>query len=245
MGYQGQFTDALGEGYGFRKVRAAPRRDGIWRQRDRLPAALRRAEPLPTTPRTSSTSSTAAPPRSSSTATSTPSGKAASCTSSRRRTAAFRTAPTTSSCLVIVGGRAATCSATASSSVPKISRSGRAVGMNGLMMDVQLTLPILLAPPSSTTPRRRSSTRLPEPELPPDDARPEVARRARALAVAIQNLGLERGAGSRRSAGTTTSHPRGLLSASRAAASVLHTLNLRLHPTTSPTSGGRRERSRR
>ena len=47
MSYSISSLDTLGDGYGFRKVRAAARRDRIRRQRARLPARLRRAEPLP------------------------------------------------------------------------------------------------------------------------------------------------------------------------------------------------------
>ena len=65
--------------------------------------------------------------------------------------------------------------------------------MNGLMMDYQLTLPTLLRRAETYFGGKEIVDPPAGPELPPHDATPRRCRGARALAVALQRLGLERG----------------------------------------------------
>ena len=100
--------------------------------------------------------------------------------------------------------------------------------MNGLMMDYQLTLPTLLRRSESYYGRKEIVTRLPDRSF-HRTTHGEAGSRARALAVGLQGLGLERGD---RVATLCWNHyqrheaylgiPCGGF--------VLHTLNLRLHP---------------
>ena len=167
MGYKIASLDELGEGYGFRKIRAALGVTAFGVNALVFPPTT--TAPLTTTTsRTSCTSSTAARRPSSSTATSTTSAKAGSCTSSRRRTAGSRTAPTTTSSSSSSAARAATSSATASSSAPEdLAKRQGLSAMNGLMMDTQLTLPIAAAPLGGVLRRQGDRHAAARPELPP------------------------------------------------------------------------------
>ena len=199
----------------------------------RLPAALRRAEPLPRPRRTSSTSSTAARRRSRSTARSTWSARAASCTSSRRRTAhdlePHRRRPRAAASSA---ARTATSSATATSSIAEIdlaSASDRELGMNG--PDDGLPADAADAPAARRDVLRRQGDRHPaaRQELPPLHVRRRVPPRRAQLAVALQGLGLERGD---RVATLCWNHYQHLEAyfGIPCGGFVLHTLNLRLHP---------------
>jgi fatty-acyl-CoA synthase len=100
--------------------------------------------------------------------------------------------------------------------------------MNGLMMDTQLTLPILL---------RRSETYFGDKEIVTRQADKsfhrytyrDSARRARALAVGLTNLGLERGDRVATLCWNHYQHHEAYLGIP-SGGFVLHTLNLRLHP---------------
>ena len=76
--------------------------------------------------------------------------------------------------------------------------------MNGLMMDFQLTLPHLLRRAETLFGEKQIVTRLPDKSF-HRYTYAGMTQRAKQLAVALQQLGLEPGTASRRSAGTTTS----------------------------------------
>jgi fatty-acyl-CoA synthase len=100
--------------------------------------------------------------------------------------------------------------------------------MNGLMMDYQLTLPTLLRRVEAFFGAKTVATRLPDKSM-HHYTYADMARRAKQLAVGLQQLGLERGDRVATLGWNTYQHleayfgiPCGGL--------VLHTLNLRLHP---------------
>ena len=79
--------------------------------------------------------------------------------------------------------------------------------MDGLMMDFQLTLPHVLRRVETYYGANEIVSRLPDKSF-HRTTWGESMRRAKQLAVALSELGLERGDRSRRSAGTTTSTSR-------------------------------------
>ncbi|HEY1369538.1 MAG TPA: long-chain fatty acid--CoA ligase [Gaiellaceae bacterium] len=100
--------------------------------------------------------------------------------------------------------------------------------MDGLMMDFQLTLPTLLRRAESYFGRGEVATRLPDRSF-HRYTYADMTRRARQLAVALQALGLDRGD---RVATLCWSHYQHLEAyfGIPCGGFVLHTLNLRLHP---------------
>jgi fatty-acyl-CoA synthase len=100
--------------------------------------------------------------------------------------------------------------------------------MNGLMMDVQLTLPMLLRRSEQYYGAKEIVTRLPDRSF-HRTTHGETARRSRALAVALQNLGLERGDRVATLCWNHHQHHEAYLGIP-CGGFVLHTLNLRLHP---------------
>jgi fatty-acyl-CoA synthase len=100
--------------------------------------------------------------------------------------------------------------------------------MNGLMMDTQLTLPILLRRSESYFGDKEIVTRLADKSFHRYTYR-ESARRARALAVGLKSLGLERGDRVATLCWNHYQHHEAYLGIP-SGGFVLHTLNLRLHP---------------
>jgi fatty-acyl-CoA synthase len=100
--------------------------------------------------------------------------------------------------------------------------------MNGLMMDTQLTLPILLRRSESYFGDKEIVTRLPDKSFHRYTYR-ESARRARALAVGLESLGLGRGDRVATLCWNHYQHHEAYLGIP-CGGFVLHTLNLRLHP---------------
>ncbi len=100
--------------------------------------------------------------------------------------------------------------------------------MNGLMMDTQLTLPMLLRRSERYFGDREIVTRLPDRSF-HRSTHGEAGRRARALAVALQGLGLERGDRVATLCWNHVAHHEAYLGIP-CGGFVLHTLNLRLHP---------------
>ena len=107
--------DELGDNYGFRKVRAGPRRERVRRERDRLPARLRRASSTTTTSRTSCTSCTAGRAVRGGGETYASCRPAGSSTSSRRRIAVVERLGDDELVLVSIGGKDGYVGATGSS----------------------------------------------------------------------------------------------------------------------------------
>jgi fatty-acyl-CoA synthase len=100
--------------------------------------------------------------------------------------------------------------------------------MNGLMMDTQLTLPMLLRRSEQYYGEKEIVTRLPDRSF-HTTTHGETGRRARALAVALQNLGLQRGDRVGTLCWNHHQHHEAYLGIP-CGGFVLHTLNLRLHP---------------
>jgi fatty-acyl-CoA synthase len=100
--------------------------------------------------------------------------------------------------------------------------------MNGLMMDMQLTLPMLLRRSEQYYGDKEIVTRLPDRSFHRTTYR-ETGRRARALALALQELGLERGDRVATLCWNHHQHHEAYLGVP-CGGFVLHTLNLRLHP---------------
>jgi fatty-acyl-CoA synthase len=100
--------------------------------------------------------------------------------------------------------------------------------MNGLMMDTQLTLPILLRRSESYFGDKEIVTRLPDKSFHRYTYR-DSARRARALAVGLKELGLVRGDRVATLCWNHYQHHEAYLGIP-CGGFVLHTLNLRLHP---------------
>jgi fatty-acyl-CoA synthase len=100
--------------------------------------------------------------------------------------------------------------------------------MNGLMMDTQLTLPILLRRSESYFGDKEIVTRLPDKSFHRYTYR-DSARRARALAAGLKDLGLERGDRVATLCWNHYQHHEAYLGIP-CGGFVLHTLNLRLHP---------------
>ncbi|HEV7639645.1 MAG TPA: long-chain fatty acid--CoA ligase [Gaiellaceae bacterium] len=100
--------------------------------------------------------------------------------------------------------------------------------MNGLMMDYQLTLPTLLRRAESYSGDKEIVTRLPDKSF-HRTTYAESCRRARALAVGLQKLGLKRGDRVATLCWNTYQHHEAYLGIP-CGGFVLHTLNLRLHP---------------
>jgi fatty-acyl-CoA synthase len=100
--------------------------------------------------------------------------------------------------------------------------------MNGLMMDMQLTLPMLLRRSEQYYGGKEIVTRLPDRTF-QRMTYADAGRRARALAVALQNLGLERGDRVATLCWNHHQHHEAYLGIP-CGGFVLHTLNLRLHP---------------
>ncbi|MDX6425878.1 MAG: hypothetical protein QOD52_1283 [Gaiellaceae bacterium] len=100
--------------------------------------------------------------------------------------------------------------------------------MNGLMMDYQLTLPTLLRRAESYNGDKEIATRLPDKSF-HRLTYAESCRRARALAVGLQNLGLKRGDRVATLCWNHYQHHEAYLGIP-CGGFVLHTLNLRLHP---------------
>ena len=100
--------------------------------------------------------------------------------------------------------------------------------MNGLMMDYQLTLPTLLRRAEAYFGDKEIVTRLPDRSF-HRTRYAESCRRARALAVALQELGLERGDRVATLCWNHYQHHEAYLGIP-CGGFVLHTLNLRLHP---------------
>lgn len=100
--------------------------------------------------------------------------------------------------------------------------------MNGLMMDYQLTLPVILRRAETLYPTKQIISRLPDRSF-HWSTYAELARRARQLAVALQELGVQPGD---RVATFCWNHHQHLEAyfGIPACGGVLHTLNLRLHP---------------
>jgi fatty-acyl-CoA synthase len=100
--------------------------------------------------------------------------------------------------------------------------------MNGLMMDYQLTLPTILRRAETYFPQQEIVSRLPDRSF-HRYTYADFGRRSRQLAVALQELGLERGD---RVATLAWNHHQHLEAyfGIPCAGLVLHTLNLRLHP---------------
>jgi len=100
--------------------------------------------------------------------------------------------------------------------------------MNGQMMDMQLTLPILLRRSEQYYADKEIVTRSPDRSF-HRTTHGEAGRRARALAVALQGLGLERGDRVATLCWNHYQHHEAYLGIP-SGGFVLHTLNLRLHP---------------
>jgi fatty-acyl-CoA synthase len=100
--------------------------------------------------------------------------------------------------------------------------------MDGLMMDFQLTLPPLLRRAETYFPNKQVVTRLPDRSFHRYTYR-DCCRRSRQLAVALQKLGLERGDRVATLAWNHYQHMECYLGIP-CGGFVLHTLNLRLHP---------------
>ncbi|MGH3002180.1 MAG: AMP-binding protein, partial [Gaiellaceae bacterium] len=100
--------------------------------------------------------------------------------------------------------------------------------MNGLMMDTQLTLPMLLRRAEGYFGAKQIVTRLPDRGF-HRYTYAESCRRARALAVALQGLGLERGDRVATLCWNHYRHHEAYLGIP-CGGFVLHTLNIRLHP---------------
>src|SRR5471032_1978406 len=100
--------------------------------------------------------------------------------------------------------------------------------MNGLMMDFQLTLPALLRRAEAYYRDKEIVTRLPDRSF-HRSTHGEACRRARALAVALTDLGLERGDRVATLCWNHSVHHEAYLGIP-CGGFVLHTLNLRLHP---------------
>ncbi|MDQ3891486.1 MAG: AMP-binding protein, partial [Actinomycetota bacterium] len=100
--------------------------------------------------------------------------------------------------------------------------------MNGLMMDYQLTLPAMLGRAEELFEHREIVTRLPDRSI-HRYAYSDFVRRAKKLAVALENLGVEKGD---RVATLCWNHHQHLEAyfGVPCRGAVLHTLNLRLHP---------------
>jgi len=100
--------------------------------------------------------------------------------------------------------------------------------MNGLMMDYQLTLPSLVRRAEAYFGGKEIVSRLPDGSF-HRTTHGEACRRARALAVALQQLGLERGDRVATLCWNHYRHHEAYLGIP-CGGFVLHTLNLRLHP---------------
>ena len=100
--------------------------------------------------------------------------------------------------------------------------------MNGLMMDYQLTLPTLLRRSESYYGGKEIVTRLPDRSF-HRSTYADAGRRARALAVGLAGLGLERGTRIATLCWNHQVHHEAYLGIP-CGGFVLHTLNLRLHP---------------
>ncbi len=100
--------------------------------------------------------------------------------------------------------------------------------MNGLMMDYQLTLPSLLRRAEQYSGSKEIVTRLPDKSF-YRTTYAESCRRSRALAVALQTLGLQRGDRVATLCWNHHQHHEAYLGIP-SGGFVLHTLNLRLHP---------------
>jgi fatty-acyl-CoA synthase len=100
--------------------------------------------------------------------------------------------------------------------------------VNGLMMDFQLTLPAVLRRAESYFGEKEIVTRLPDRSF-HRSTHGEACRRARALGVALQGLGLERGDRVATLCWNHHQHHEAYLGVP-CGGFVLHTLNLRLHP---------------
>ncbi len=100
--------------------------------------------------------------------------------------------------------------------------------MNGLMMDMQLTLPMILRRAETYWGDKEIVTRMPDRSFHRTTYR-ESMRRARALAVALKGLGLERGDRVATLCWNHYQHLEAYLGIP-CGGYVLHTLNLRLHP---------------
>jgi fatty-acyl-CoA synthase len=100
--------------------------------------------------------------------------------------------------------------------------------VNGLMMDYQLTLPMVLRRAETYFGDKEIVTRLPDRSF-RRTTYTEVCRRARALAVALAGLGLERGDRVATLCWNHHQHHEAYLGVP-CGGFVLHTLNLRLHP---------------
>jgi fatty-acyl-CoA synthase len=100
--------------------------------------------------------------------------------------------------------------------------------MNGLMMDMQLTLPMLLRRSETYYGDKEIVTRMPDRSF-HRSTYAESGRRARALAVALRQLGLERGDRVATLCWNHGVHHEAYLGIP-CGGFVLHTLNLRLHP---------------
>jgi len=100
--------------------------------------------------------------------------------------------------------------------------------VNGLMMDYQLTLPTLLRRAEAYSPGVELVTRLPDRSF-QRTTYGESCRRARALAVGLRSLGLERGDRVATLCWNHLVHHEAYLGIP-CGGFVLHTLNLRLHP---------------
>jgi fatty-acyl-CoA synthase len=100
--------------------------------------------------------------------------------------------------------------------------------MNGLMMDMQLTLPMILRRAETYWGDKEIVTRMPDRSFHRTSYR-DVMRRARGLAIALEGLGLERGD---RVATLCWNHHQHMEAyfGVPCGGFVLHTLNLRLHP---------------
>ena len=101
--------------------------------------------------------------------------------------------------------------------------------MDGMMMDFQLTLPHLLWRSETFLGNGEIATRLPDRSIHRTTYR-DTARRAKQLAVALQKLGLERGDRVATLCWNHYQHHEAYLGIP-CGGFVLHTLNLRLHPT--------------
>ncbi len=100
--------------------------------------------------------------------------------------------------------------------------------MNGLMMDFQLTLPTLLKRSETYFGEKEVVTRLPDRSF-HRSTHGDAGRRARALAVGLASLGLERGDRVATLCWNHHQHHEAYLGVP-CGGFVLHTLNLRLHP---------------
>ncbi len=100
--------------------------------------------------------------------------------------------------------------------------------MDGLMMDYQLTLPTLLRRVETFFGTKQVATRLPDRTFHHYTYR-DLARRAKQLALALQQLGLERGDRVATLAWNNYQHLEAYFGIP-CGGFVLHTLNLRLHP---------------